>query len=107
MGLGCRTALGRAFALTPAAPLSDEDRALLDRLAAEILHRGMREPALLALDSLKPLSGLGGQALLALKPFLASTDWERAARLLERRQGLEGLVERLEAASATMPASRA
>ena len=105
MGLGCRTALQRAFALTPAAPLSGEDRALLDRLASSIRRRGLREAALLALESLSPLSGLGGQALPALKPFLPQGEWERAAGILERKAGLSGLMERL--ASATMPAPRA
>ena len=103
MGLDCKTALARAFALSPAAPVSEEDGALLGRLASEIERRGMREPALLSLESLKPLQGVGGQAMMALKPFLASSDWDRAARLLERHQGIEGLIERLDA---TMPASR-
>ena len=101
MGLDCRTALRRAFALTPAAPLSDEDKSLLDRVAGEIRRRGMRQPSLLALETLKPLSGLGAQALLSLRPFLASMDLERAGRLLERKAGIEGLLERL--ASDTMP----
>ena len=101
MGLDCRTALRRAFALTPAASLSDGDKALLDRVAGEILRRGVQGPAILALETLKPLSGLGAQALLSLRPFLASADLERAARLLERKAGIDGLLERLP--SDTMP----
>ena len=61
----------------------------------------MTVPAILLLESVKPLSFLGSQALLFFEPmvraFFSVPDYDRAAALLERRESLEALLVRIEA----------
>lgn len=63
-------------------------------------HR-MTVPAILLLESVKPLSFLGSQALVFFEPmvraFFTVPDYDRAAALLERRESLEALLVRIEA----------
>ncbi|HET9952047.1 MAG TPA: hypothetical protein VFS09_09660 [Candidatus Eisenbacteria bacterium] len=61
----------------------------------------MTVPAILLLESVKPLSFLGSQALLFFEPmvraFFSVPDYDRVAALLERRDSLEALMVRIEA----------
>jgi hypothetical protein len=61
----------------------------------------MTVPAILLLESMKPLSFLGSQALIFFEPmvraFFTLPDYERVASLLERRESLEALMVRIEA----------
>lgn len=81
-------------------PLSAEDEALLDRLAAEVAKRRMQAPAVLLLESVKPLNFVGSQALTFLQPLVgtlfSNVQWERVALILERREAIEMLIRRIE-----------
>ena len=83
--------------------LAPEDQALLDRLAAWIAVRRLETPAVLFLESVRPLSFVGAQAMYFLEPFaralFATPDYERLARLMERRSNLELLVRAIELAA--------
>jgi hypothetical protein len=61
----------------------------------------MTVPAILLLESMKPLSFLGSQALHFFEPMVRSLfsvpDYERVAALLERRDSIEALLVRIEA----------
>jgi hypothetical protein len=80
---------------------SAEDEQLLDRLAELTVRHRMTVPAILLLESVKPLSFLGSQALHFFEPmvraFFTLPDYDRAAALLERRESLEALLVRIEA----------
>ncbi len=80
--------------------LSAEDRALLERVAARAVELHLEVPAVLALESLRPLSFAASQALLFFEPFaqalLGLGDYRRFARLIERREALEELVRLIE-----------
>jgi hypothetical protein len=94
-----------AFALDgPHGPLSEEDRALLQRLALTIAARRMGVPALLFLNSIKPLNYIGSQAMAFLRPFLTPlfnrADYERLTHIFERRAGLSALADAIERAMA-------
>ena len=84
-------------------PLSPEDQALIDRMAEWIAARSLETPAVLFLESLRPLSFVGSQALIFLGPFahvlFRTPDYDRLARLLERRENLELLVRAVESAA--------
>ena len=100
-----RAGLRNAFALDgPHGELSGEDYALLDRVARAVVDRGMATPAVLLLNSIRPLNSMGSQAMVFLRPFLTplfrSHDYDRAAAILERRESLGALVEAIEAAQA-------
>lgn len=89
--------LKRAFAVeTPGAAAPSEIEArLVQRLAGEIVRRGLATPALLALESSRPLSFLGSQLLTFAAPLgelvVAPSDYQALTRLLERRDGVDWL----------------
>ena len=98
-------ALRHAFTLKgPHGALTDADRELLRRLALGIVVRRMGMPAVLFLQSVRPLSYVGSQALTFLRPFLADfvkrADYERLTTILERREGVGALLSAVEAALA-------
>lgn len=88
--------------------LGPEDLALLDRIAAATVRRGLAAPALLFLETLAPLSFLGSQALHSAHPLLdlvaRGRDAERLAAILERREAVAILRSRIEAAAAAAEA---
>jgi len=65
----------------------------------------MTVPAILFLESVKPVSFIGSQALYFFEPmiraFFTVPEYERFAALLERRDTLEALLVRIEARDAT------
>ncbi len=89
-----------AFQLGPSEPLSAEDEALLRGIAGKIQSRRMVAPAILALQSMKPLNFIGSQALVGMQPFLelfiSRADYERFTAIVERRDGYERLIELIE-----------
>ena len=91
-----RHEFAHAFALNPLRrDFTREELALLEKVAAGIVHRGMADPAVLSLESLGPLNFLGSQVLHGLAPFLElvcdPTELERLASILERRESVERL----------------
>ena len=89
-----------AFAVAPEAALAPDDVALLERVAAAVVDRGMAVPAVLFLESLGPVTFLGSQALHFFTPILEialpQREVERMAILLERRDTLPRLATLIE-----------
>ncbi len=85
-----------------AEPVGPEDRALLEALARRIAELRMETPAILAIEGGRPLSLVAGQAMVFFEPFVQALfrlgDYRRWASPVERREGLETLVECIEAA---------
>ena len=83
--------------------LSAEDRALFERLAGWAVERGMETPAILFLESVRPLSFVGAQAMHFFQPLASvvftGPDYARLARLLEERENLAILLATIEAAA--------
>jgi hypothetical protein len=77
-----------------------EEEALLDRLAELTVRHRMTVPAIFFLESVKPLSFVGSQALHFFEPmvnaFFQVRDYERFAVLMERRESLEALLVKIE-----------
>ena len=80
---------------------STYDRALIEKVACAVVARGMATPAIFLLESSKPLSFLGSQALHFLEPFVRSLmdapSYTRFAKALEDRENVERLLVRIEA----------
>lgn len=96
--------LRHAFALgSPDKPLTAEETALLEKVAATIVSRRMSGPALLFLESAGPMNFLGSQALHFLAPILDlacdAREVELAAHLLERRDAIFRLIAMIDALS--------
>ena len=86
-------------------PMSDdalaaEDLALLQRLAARVVELRLETPAVLTLETARPLSVVAGQAMLFFEPFaqvlFRINDYRRWAALIERRDALETLTRFIE-----------
>jgi hypothetical protein len=77
-----------------------EDEALLDRIARAVAKFGMTVPAVFMLESSKPLSFVGSQFLHFLSPIvhtvLNAQELDRLAVMLERRDTVEVLIQRIE-----------
>ena len=83
--------------------LTDEDRALLERLARRVVELRLETPALLTLETARPLTVLAGQAMLFFEPFAQALfrlpDYRRVAALVERREAMEALSAMIERAT--------
>ena len=83
--------------------LTDDDRALLERLARRVVELRLETPALLTLETARPLSVIAGQAMLFFEPFAQALfrlpDYRRIAALVERREAMEALAAMIERAA--------
>jgi hypothetical protein len=80
--------------------MTPDEEALLERVARRVVELRLELPAILTLETARPVSFLAGQALTFFAPFvqglLALPDYDRFARLLERRETLEVLTRHIE-----------
>lgn len=78
---------------------------LLDRVAAEIVRRRLEAPAILFLELHRPLAFFSSQALIVFAPLLAAfftpERIHQLAGLLQERENLDRLIERIEQHAAT------
>lgn len=92
------------------AEIAAEDQALLQRLAGRIAELRLETPAILTLETARPLSLVAGQAMLFLQPLAQMLfrfrDYERFAALVERREALEFLTQAIEHAVDVREAAR-
>ncbi len=79
---------------------TEPERALVDRLCREIVRRHMTGPAMVFLESYRPLGGVSAQALHFFQPFgsvfVDPKAWETLAKFLERRGAVNYVLARLE-----------
>jgi len=82
--------------------LSAEDAEFLDRIARWLALRRLTVPAVVFLESSKPLSFVGSQAMFFFEPmikiFVGGQGYTRFARILEDRANVEEFLCRIEAA---------
>lgn len=80
--------------------LPEDQAAAVDAVARFVVRFGMTVPAILAVESLRPLSFVGSQFMHMLSPsvgvFLPPEHWAALAKLLEQRRGVDVLLERIE-----------
>ena len=80
--------------------LSPQEVDAVDETLQFIIRFGLTVPAILALETLKPLSRMGSQFMHILTPsicvFLSPSHWTAFANLLEKPKGLEYILSRLE-----------
>ena len=81
-------------------PLTPRQEELLDRLAAKVVDWKMTAPAILFLESVKPLNYIGSQVLVFFAPFVNSLfavqDYDEFTALMEDRENIERLLKRIE-----------
>lgn len=85
---------------SPGSRLSPEDRALLTRVAVFVVRRRMTAPAILFLESVRPLNFIGSQTMLFLAPFVKAflnmREYEQIQQILENRESISAFVDLLE-----------
>lgn len=93
----------RAASIVPD-DLDPEDLKLIRRVAEAVATRRMAVPAILIIESSRPLSFVGSQFLYFLEPILRAVipgeQFRRVAALLENRDNVERLLLAIEAADA-------
>ena len=92
-----------AFAVdSPEERLSAEEAALLEKIGRFIVRRGMGTPAVMLLETARPLNYLGSQAMAMLRPllttFLSAQEYDRVTAILDKRGSLECLARIIESA---------
>jgi hypothetical protein len=82
------------------APNTEEEDRLLDRVAEQVVRRGLVTPAVFFLEMNRPLGFLAGQATHLLTPFLAALfglkTVQALAALLEEPGSVDRLLDRIE-----------
>ena len=92
--------LRHAFAVEgdqEASDFDDEERALADRVAAFIVRRRMTAPAVMLLESSRPLNFLGSQLLAFLAPYatllFSADEYDHFVRFLEKRSSVDLILD--------------
>ncbi len=77
-----------------------EIKELIDRVAQQVVNWRMSIPAIVVLESSKPLSFVASQVLVFFEPIVQSIftikDYEKFISLLENREQVELLIQRIE-----------
>lgn|GEM_PF-1625210 len=83
---------------------------LVAKIAKAVVDREMTAPAIMLIESMKPLSFLGNQLLIFLEPMVSlvvtSKDYYRFVRMIEDRENVEKLLVAIEEESARRDAER-
>ena len=77
-----------------------EQHALLEKLAQWIVRRSLTAPAIIFLETGKPLNFLGSQLLIAFSPFVQAffrgDQYHKIALILEKDENVELLIQLIE-----------
>jgi hypothetical protein len=80
-----------------------EQHALLEKAATWIVRRGLTAPAIIILETCKPLNFLGSQFLIVFSPFVQAIfkgdAYHKFALVLEKDENVELLLELIESRS--------
>ncbi|MCK4856893.1 MAG: hypothetical protein KAT58_02890 [candidate division Zixibacteria bacterium] len=79
---------------------TDHERELIDKVARKVVHWKMTVPAIVALESVKPLNYIGSQAMVFFEPMVQAVfnfaDYDTFRMMMERRETIEILLQRIE-----------
>lgn len=79
---------------------TEEQKAVVEQISEEVVKRKMATPALIFLETMRPLNYIGAQVMHFFKPFISAimtTDkYNRFAEFLENRKSVDYLCERIE-----------
>ena len=89
-----------AFA-TGGVKLEDRDAmALISKLADFVVKRNMSVPAIMFLESVRPLNYVGSQSMVFFKPilsrFFTRDEYDKLATILENREVIDLLIKEIE-----------
>lgn len=77
-----------------------EEEALIEKLAEKVVRWQATVPAIMALETVKPLNFIGSQAMIFLEPFVQTLfnlkDYETFRVMMEKRENVERLLLKIE-----------
>jgi len=88
-----------AFATEGEKP-EDDETVLVGKLADYVVRRNMSVPAVMFLESVRPLNFVGSQAMVFFKPvlsrFFSRDEYDKIATILEKREVVDMLIREIE-----------
>lgn len=81
--------------------LTADEQKILFKISDYIVRKGFTVPAILALESVKPLNYIGSQAMVMLEPFVQAvvkdvSSYNTFRRMMEKRDNMERLLQKIE-----------
>jgi hypothetical protein len=90
----------RPATLAKQEPLNEREAAIIEKIAAKVVSLKMTVPAILFLESVKPLNYIGAQALIFFEPFVQTifnfSEYDTFREMMERRENVERLLLKIE-----------
>ena len=90
--------------LSDAEPIPEDEERILEKVAARVVRWKMSVPAIIFLESVKPLNYIGSQTMVFFEPIVQSVfnfrEYDTFRRAMERRENVERLLQKIEAADA-------
>jgi len=81
-------------------PIPAEEDEILEKLAKKVVEWRMAVPAILFLESVKPLNYIGAQAMVFFEPIVQTIfnfrDYDTLRIAMERRENVENLLQKIE-----------
>jgi hypothetical protein len=81
-------------------PLSEREAEIMTKMAGKVVEWKMTVPAILFLESVKPLNYIGAQAMVFFEPFVQAIfnlkDYDTFREMMERRENVERLLLKIE-----------
>lgn len=75
-----------------ASQITEQERALLTKLANKVVQLRMSAPAILFLESVRPMNYVGSQVMVFFSPlvrgFFGLPEWDELSRILEKRESI-------------------
>jgi len=91
---------GSGKPMVSARPLTEDETRVIEKVAVKVVEWKMTVPAILFLESVKPLNFIGAQALIFFEPFVQTLfnfkDYDTFRELMERRESVEHLLVKIE-----------
>ncbi len=80
--------------------IPEEENAVLEKVARKVIKWRMAVPAILFLESVKPLNYIGSQVMVFFEPVVQSLfnfkDYDNFRTAMERRENVENLLQKIE-----------
>ncbi|MBU8932778.1 MAG: hypothetical protein KOO62_02115 [candidate division Zixibacteria bacterium] len=80
--------------------LAEDERAVMEKVAKQVVDRRMAVPAIIFLESVKPLNFIASQTLVFFEPIIQTVfsfkDYEAFRTGLEKRESVEILIQHIE-----------
>jgi len=80
--------------------IPEEENAILEKVAKKVVKWRMSTPAIIFLESVKPLNYIGSQTMVFFEPIVQSIfnfrDYDNFRIAMERRENVENLLQKIE-----------